>query len=181
MARAKKQQRKPWQRRANSSHQWNPIFNDLLDSPAFHDLSASAKTLYLYCQRETHGDAMRDSGTQDGRLFYMNRALRCKVHDLYPLSDTRAFERDMAQLVSHGFVDCLKSGLDTRTKSLYRLSARWCDWGTPAFSMPEQFKTLHMTIAEGKELAARRMAQAAAETESTCSATPCLTATKQED
>lgn len=181
MARAKKQERKPWQRRANASRQWNPIYNDLLDSPAFHDLTPSQKVLYFYCQRETHGDAMRDSGTQDERVFFMNRALRCKTHQLYPLSDTRAFERDMAQLVGHGFVDCLQSGLDTRTKSLYRLSARWCDWGTPAFSMPERLKTLHMQIAEGKQLAAQRKAQAAAETEGTCAGAPCLPAAEQED
>ena len=181
MPKRKAQQRKPWQRRANSSRQWNPLFHDLLDSPAFHDLTPSAKTLFLYCVRETHGDAMRASGTQDERLFYMNRSLRCKVHELYPLSDTRAFERDMAQLVSHGFVDCLKSGLDTRTKSLYRLSARWCDWGTPAFSMPQQYKTLHMQIVEGRELAAKRKAQAAAETEGTCAGAPCLPAAEQDD
>ena len=151
MARRKRQQRKAWQRRANGSGQWHPIFNDLLDSPAFHDLRPSAKVLYLYCQRETHGDAMRDSGTQDERLFYMNRALRCKVHELYPLSDSRGFERDMRELVSHGFVDCLESGLAERKRSLYRLSGRWCDWGTSAFSMPKQFKTTHQLIAEDRE------------------------------
>lgn len=181
MSRRKARQRKAWQRRASGSSQWNPLYNDLLDSPAFHDLTASAKVLYLYCQRETHGDAMRDSGTQDERVFYMNRGLRCKVHQLYPLSDTRAYERDMAQLVGHGFVDCLKSGLDTRTKSLYRLSARWCDWGTPAFSMPEQLKTRHMKLAEGKELAAQRKARAAAETDGTCAGAACLPAQQQEE
>ena len=136
MPRKRSTPRKVWQRRAGGSAQFAQIYHDLLDSPAFHSLSDKQKLLYVYCVRETHGDAMRDAQGQDERLFYMNAELRTR-HGLYAESDTRGFERDVAALIESGFVDCLESNYRTRTKNLYRLSGRWCQWGGPEFIFPE--------------------------------------------
>ena len=155
MSRRKKQSPKAFQRRPNGSSHFVQVFDDLLDSKAFHALSARQKALYLYCLRESHGAAMRDSTPQGGqgdeRLFYMNKALRTEVHELYAKSDTRGFERDMGALVSVGLVDCVSSGYAAREKSVYRLSARWWHYGTRAYSLPDSVKTLHMLIAEDKQ------------------------------
>lgn len=155
MGRRKKQPPKPYQRRPHGSSHFMQLYDDLLDSKAYHALSARQKVLYLYCVRESHGQAMRDNapegGMGDERLFYMNRALRVEVHELYAKSDTRGFERDMAALVSVGLVDCVTSGYAAREKSVYRLSSRWHHYGTRAYSLPESCKTLHMKIAEDKE------------------------------
>lgn len=155
MSRRKKQPPKSYQRRSNGSSHFIQLFDDLLDSKAFHSLSARQKILYVYCLRESHGTAMRDNapegGQGDERLFYMNRGLRVKVHELYSESDTRGFERDMGALVSVGLVDCVSSGYAAREKSVYRLSARWWHYGTRAFSLPDEVKTTHMLIEEDKE------------------------------
>lgn len=139
---------KPHQRRAKGSKSWNPMFHDLMDSPAYHDLTPKQKVLYCYCVRESHGsaaeDATRAGKPYDERLFYMNRELACDRHGLYTRGDRRGMVRDMAALVEHGFVDCLSMGRKEMAKNLYRLSARWHFWGTPSFSMPEEVKTEHM-------------------------------------
>lgn len=147
-----KQQAKAWQRRPKGSAQFVQLYADLLDSPAFHDLSPKAKVLYIYCLRESHGAAMRNNapegGMGDERLFYMNHALRTKVHELYAPSDTRCFERDMAALIEHGFVDVTRSGYERREKTVYRLSSRWNLWGSPDFTVPENAKSTHIKIQE---------------------------------
>ncbi len=148
MARKRKQVVNGWQRRPQGSKHFLQVYDDLLDSASFHDLTARQVRLYLYCVRESHGAAMRDNakngGTGDQRLFYMNQSLRTDVHELYPKSDTRGFERDMQSLIEHGFVDCVKSGYAGREKSVYRLSARWHEWGLPGYEVPDSVKTVHM-------------------------------------
>lgn len=165
MSRKKQQPRKTWQRRAKSSGRFQCLYDDLLDSPAFHDLTARQKILLIYCRREAHGRAMAENGN-DERCFWMNKSLRCNVHELYKTSDTRAFEHDMASLISHGFVDLVRSGYETRTKSLYRLSGRWNHWGTKAFGTPEDVKTVHLQNAEAKAKRERL------KTEGTCNTAP---------
>ena len=151
----KSQTRKPYQRRANSRAGFVPLYYDLLDSPAFHDLTPRQKVLYVYCARESHGRAMGEAENRgeakDETLFYMNKGLRSKVHEIYPESDTRCFREDMAALVEHGFVDCVQSGLEKRENNLFRLSGRWNHWGTSAFSVPKEIKTTYMLRQEQKE------------------------------
>ena len=120
------------------------VYHDMLDHDAYKDLTAKQKELHLYCLRNTHGKATEDDPSHDPRLFYMNKAQRTVEHRLYPPSDTRRFKHDMAALVSHGFVDCVRSGYATRTKSLYRLSSRWHRWGTESFELPNEVMTEYM-------------------------------------
>lgn len=156
MPRRKKQPPKPFQRRPSGSRHFIQLYDDVLDSKAFHSLSARQKVLYVYCVRESYGAAMRDSakGSAKGNpaLFYMNKALRTEVHELYAKSDTRCFERDMAALVGAGLVDCVRSGYERREKTVYRLSSRWWHFGTCAYSLPDSVKTTHQLIEEGKEM-----------------------------
>ena len=162
MARKKNNGNKSWQRRPSGKRGFTPMFYDLLDSEAFTSLTCKQRMLYVYCCRESHGQAMRDNalegGEGDERMFYLNRELYVHRYKLYGENDRRGFNRDMAALIGHGFVDCIKSGLATREKNLYRLSSRWHHYGTPAFSMPDSLKSTHMLIAEDK---ARREKQKA--------------------
>ena len=146
----RKQAREPYQRRANSSSRFVRLFHDMLDSVAFHELTAKQKELYVYCLREAHGKATADDPNHDETLFYMNRAQAVDVHGLYSKKDFRGLRRDMAALVSHGFVDVVRNGYATREKTLYRLSGRWNNWGSEAFSMPESVKSTHMLIEQLK-------------------------------
>lgn len=152
MGRGKKYEYKAHQRRPNSSTRFVQVYHDLLDSPAFQDLTAQQKTLYVYCILESHGKAMVENQKTrlDERLFYMNKQLYVHVHKLYSEKDTRGFNRDMAALITHGLIDCVESNYKRRKKNLYRLSQRWHNWGTDAFEMPEEVMTNHMRIARAK-------------------------------
>lgn len=153
MSRRKKHTFQPYQRRANTDKTgFARLFYDLLDSDAFRDLTPRQRLLYVYCARESHNeDTMKVTGKPfDESLFLMNRAKR-KSHELYGLTDTRQFERDMTALVNHGFVDAVTSGYATKRANVYRLSSRWHNWGTPSFSMPDSVMTTHMLIERGKQ------------------------------
>lgn len=149
MPRKRRQTAKPYQARSGGKSGFIRLFYDLLDSEAFHDLTPKQQILLVFCIRESHGRAMADNGG-DERLFYMNRALRVEKHGLYADTDKRGFERDMAALIEHGFVDCVQSNYRSRERNLYRLSARWNMWGQPAFSVPDSVKTTHMRLAESR-------------------------------
>ena len=156
----------PYEKSPNGANAFVRLCFEMLDSPAFHDLTASQKALYLYCLRESHGSATRDDANHDVALFYMNHALRTKVHGLYSAGDTRGFDRDMAALIEHGFVDCVKSGYKSRDKNIYRLSSRWLHWNTKAFSLPNNVMTTNMLRKRAQEA---RVSQ----TKSTCPGAVC--------
>lgn len=151
MGRKKGCSSKPYQRRATGATGFACLYYDLLDSAAFHDLAPRQKVLYVYCVRESHGRAMRDSASMDESLFYMNAGLRSKYHELYSPNDTRCFERDMSALIMHGFIDCLQSNFKSREKNVYCLSSRWHKWGTDAFEVPDSVMTNHMKIERGRK------------------------------
>jgi len=147
-----------------TSSQHVEIFFDMLDSPAFHDLTRSQVALFLYCKRSTHGSATRDyyEGRFEGKLtltepeavsiFYMNFAQVSKTYELYPESSKRCFRDDMAALIEHGFVDTILNGSGQRKKIVYMLSSRWHKWGTPDFEVPERCMTEHMARARRKAM-----------------------------
>ena len=147
----KKQSYRPYQRRANTDKTgFAQLYHDLLDSAAFRDLTPRQRLLYVYCVRESHGEATRDDPNHDSARFYMNRQVR-KQHELYGLSDSRQFERDMSELIKHGLVDAVKSGYECREKNVYRLSARWQHWDTPSFQIPDEVMTTHMLRKRSKQ------------------------------
>lgn len=65
----------------------------------------------------------------------MNRYQWLEVYKLYKENNGRAFYRDMEQLISHGFISCVVSGESNRTKSIYRFSDKWLQYGKPGFEI----------------------------------------------
>lgn len=118
------------------------LYASMLTSPAWMDLSAQQKTLYVYCKLQLYGE--RRKPTDDPTTFTMNRGKWCETYRLYKPGNERAFYRDMASLIEHGFVVCVESGACTRTKSIYRLSSMWQQWGTAAFEVSVSDMTLSM-------------------------------------
>lgn len=161
---------KLWLQRPGSKKNFVQLYHDMLDSPAFHDLSGSQAKLFLYCRREAFGRAQSDyeSGNIEGlsfsgessRLFYLNEALVKKQHKLYNANDKRGFRRDMEALVSHGFVDVVLNRAVSHKPNVYALSTRWTKWGTEEFSTPDSVKTTHMLNLERD---AKRMSHGASE------------------
>ena len=141
---------RPWQCTGQKRDKFVQLYMSRLLSPACRDLTDKQLRLLLCCELEAHGAASKANNPDDGSapydasLFYMNRRLYVDRYGLYGKNDRRGFQRDMAALIEHGFVDCVKSGYAEKVKNLYRLSQRWRQWGTESFKMPESAKTTHM-------------------------------------
>ncbi|MFR1625219.1 MAG: hypothetical protein ACLSU1_10560 [[Eubacterium] siraeum] len=57
----------------------------------------------------------------------------------------------MTALIEKGFITCVECGAITRTKSIYRFSSMWQKYGTEAFTITAQDKTLAMQRKEKKD------------------------------
>ena len=125
---------------ANSDTSAN-IYMSMLISPAWQDLTANQQRLYLYCKLQYYAERQKPRA-DDPLTFTMNRGKWCTLYHLYTAGNARSFYRDMSELISRGFVSCVESGACTRTKSVYRFSAKWRDYGTPAFTIsPAEMNT----------------------------------------
>lgn len=118
------------------------LYASMLLSPAWMDLTAQQKTLYVMCKLQLYGE--RRKPTDDPATFTMNRSKWCELYKLYKPGNQAGFYRDMTALIEHGFVVCVESGACTRTKSIYRLSSAWQRWGTEAFEVSVSDMTLSM-------------------------------------
>ena len=127
------------------------IYPDMMDSPAYHDLTPTQRDLYLWCKRQLYGQ--KDISSMPQHYFYFNRAMWCEKYQLYGDGNRAGFSRDMEALISHGFVDCVYSGKISRTKSIYRLSSRWQDYGTQRFTVPDDCITERMRKKKWKGMA----------------------------
>lgn len=105
----------------------------MLISEAWRDLTAQQQRLYLYCKLQLYAEKRKPD--DDPASFTMNRYKWCNLYQLYAKTNHRSFYRDMAALIEHGFVTCVRSGKTTRTKSVYKLSAKWQQYGTEAFTV----------------------------------------------
>ena len=67
------------------------------------------------------GQAPIEGYGADGFVF--NQAMYTKT---YPIYKTGAqFRRDRDQLIEYGFIEMVECGRFTRTKNIYRFSAKW--------------------------------------------------------
>lgn len=111
------------------------IFESMLLSEAFMDLTSKQKILYIYCKAQFYGKKkpkgekeFKDLGLfQDEEYFYF--PLRTATsYGLYNESTHANFYRDMQVLVEHGFIERASPGR-FKQKSIYRYSDGWKTWG----------------------------------------------------
>lgn len=133
-------QKKPFESSGASNDVSANLYASMLMSPAWMDLTAQQKTLYVMCKLQLYGEKQKP--TDDPASFTMNQAKWCKLYKLYKPGNERAFYRDMGALIEHGFVICVSSGAFGKTKSIYRLSSMWQKWGTAAFEVSLSEMTL---------------------------------------
>ena len=97
------------------------LYASMLQSPAWYALSPKAKELYLYMKLQLFGqNPIEGYGTD---CFVFNKAMFTKT---YPIYKTGAqFRRDRDQLIEYGFIEMVECGRFTRTKNIYRFSAKW--------------------------------------------------------
>ena len=99
------------------------LYASMLQSPAWYALSPKAKELYTYMKLQLYGQAPLDSEKYGAGAFVFNQAMYTKT---YPIYKTGAqFRRDRDQLIEYGFIEMVECGRFTRTKNVYRFSAKW--------------------------------------------------------
>lgn len=121
------------------------ITYSMMTSPAFKDLTARQRMLYIYAKSQFWAARSRPSKDfkevqefqeVEGRLcFYLNHALLSEVYSLYPKSNHRDLYKDIQALIEHGFIERVTNttGKDVsennHMRNIYRYSDGWKSWG----------------------------------------------------
>jgi len=114
------------------------VYESMLLSDAWQDLTAPQVRLYLVCKAQFYGKAKpKDYGF---KAFYMNMAIWLDTYKLYKSNNRAGFYRDMDELIAHGFITCLENGYSTKTKSVYEFSDQWQTFGKGAIPVPSTIR-----------------------------------------
>lgn len=94
------------------------IYESMLLSSAWQDLTTRQQLLYVYCKAQYYGEKNYQlKGKIDNpEIFTMNQFKWCKKYKLYSLGNSKQFYKDMEGLIEHGFIKCLKCGAIARQK-----------------------------------------------------------------
>lgn len=130
------------------------ICYSMLIHPAFKDLTARQRMLYVYAKTQFYGARSRpkkdfpdiaEFAEYDGRkYFYLNHFLMSDVFGMYPKSNHRDLYKDIAALVEHGFIEwytepkTIDKGNHMRT--IYRYSDAWKQWKSGKVYIKEKGK-----------------------------------------
>lgn len=117
------------------------IFLDMVNSPAFKDLSYKQQLLYFYMKIQF---GQKDSKKPNGKhlQFYFNRGLYKNTLELY--SNDGQFRKDRDALIKHGFIICIDDGSLTRSKTIYQFSDKWQLFDKENFQIETKHKTLSL-------------------------------------
>lgn len=109
------------------------IYESMLESPAFMDLTKNQRLLYLYMKKQYYGKRKPEKDFPDieqlqgDDLFYFNLALAVK-YGLYTRGNHKSFYADIKAIEQHGFIETVSSGKSTKSRSIYRYSGAWKEW-----------------------------------------------------
>lgn len=134
----------------------------MLMSYAWQTMSYGQGVLYLYCKTQccrnsinrSEDDPENNQGCFEFPEYlwikkdekHGTTAAPAETYNLY--SDKESFYRDIAVLIDHGFIDCVRRGSGFGKKTLYRLSERWRNYGQPGYLVPDEVKTIAMRGAQ---------------------------------
>lgn len=109
------------------------IYESMLMSPAFMDLSPRQRLLYVYMKAQYYGkrkpgkDYPDAPGLQGDDLFYFPMSTAEK-YGIYSRMNHMRFYGDIKSLETHGFIKTVASGRITRKKTIYQFSGDWKEW-----------------------------------------------------
>lgn len=122
------------------------IMYTMLISPAFKDLTARQRMLYVYAKSQFYGAVSRPSGDfkdengntieqfkrYDGKeCFYLNHKLMSDVFGLYPKTNHRDLYFDIEALIQRGFIERVtgqerkKTTETNHMRNIYKYSEKW--------------------------------------------------------
>ena len=135
-------QKKAFESTGTSADTSANIYMSMLLSAAWRALTAQQQRLYLYCKAQYYGEKQKPNGNP--LCFTMNQSKWAELYGLYEKSNAKGFYRDMSALIEKGFITCVECGAITRTKSIYRFSSMWQNYGTKTFTVSPSEMTLAM-------------------------------------
>ena len=109
------------------------IYESMLTSAAFLDLSKNQRLLYMYMKAQYYGkrkprkDYPDIEEIQGDECFYFNQALAVK-YNLYTRSNHQSFYSDIKAIERHGFIKIVSNGRNTKSKSIYKFVGDWKEW-----------------------------------------------------
>lgn len=109
------------------------IYESLLTSEAFKNLTVKQRLLYIYCKSQYYGHRKPEKDFPDiddfqgADLFYLNWA-SVQKYGLYTKTMHSNFYKDMGQLITHGFISRVSSGKHSKSKTIYKFSSGWHTW-----------------------------------------------------
>jgi len=97
------------------------LFNELIDSKAWKELSCYARAVYIEIHRKYNG-------SNNGNLSYTYR-------EADKIMDRRTFTKALRELVNNGLIDIICSGGLHRKPNIFGLSDRWKFYGQENFKI----------------------------------------------
>lgn len=119
------------------------IYESMITSPAWLELTATQKVLYLTCKSQYYAEKQKPNN--NGSQFTMNKYKWCNKYKLYTNSNSAGFYRDMTALIEKGFIICVECGAYTRTKNIYQFSDKWRNYSKADFEILPSEMTLSMS------------------------------------
>ena len=109
------------------------IYESMLESKAFKDLTKNQRLLYVYMKAQHYGkrkpgkDFPDREDLQEESVFYFNMAVAEK-YVLYSRNNHTSFYNDIKALVNHGFIRVVSTGKTVMKKSIYDFCGDWKNW-----------------------------------------------------
>jgi len=138
----KRYEKKPFESSCSSSDTSANIYESMLLSPAWLELKASPKALYVACKSQYYAEKTKPNS--NNCQFTMNKYKWCDKYKLYTNANSSSFYRDMSALIEKGFIKCIECGFVTRTKSIYQFSDKWQIYGKEGFCILPNEMTVFM-------------------------------------
>ena len=102
-----------------SGPQFIQLFHYMIKSDAWQNLSCYARTVYIEI-------SAKHNGFNNGDLSYTFQEASKIMH-------RTTYAKALNELVSHGFIDIVRSGGLNKQCNIFALSFRWKRYGTPDF------------------------------------------------
>lgn len=110
------------------------VFESLLQSAAYTDLSDKQKALYIVCTSQLYGHRKPEKDHKDvpelqgDDVFYLNWREVHERYGMYSQNNHGRFYKDMKVLQEHGFIKQIASGKSQHKKSIWQFDWQWQLW-----------------------------------------------------
>lgn len=113
-----------YKKKKKSAGSYTQLFHHMIKSEAWQDLSCYARTVYIEI-------SAKHNGYNNGNLSYTFKEGEKIMH-------RNTYAKALNELVSHGFIDIVRSGGLNKECNIFALSYRWKKYGTPHFEERER-------------------------------------------